>query len=203
MNRPSPRSQSRRDFLRHSLAAPCFLIPLFRNGALGQPVLAPSPWFAESAAKAGLASFRHTSGSPVKDYLVETVGSGVALFDYNNDGLVDILFVNGSSFEALANPNLPHSSSHLFRNNGDGTFTDVTKESGLINQGWGLGVTAGDYDNDGFRHVFITNFRSNALFHKNGDGAFTNVTKQGALEGGNWSPGCAWGDYDRDSRLGR
>ena len=199
--RSSRSSQSRRDFLRQSLAAPCFLIPLFRNGALGQPVLAPSPWFAESAAKAGLGAFRHSSGSPVKDYLVETLGSGVALFDYNNDGLVDILFVNGSSFETLANPSLPRSSSHLFRNNGDGTFTDVTKESGLVNQGWGMGVTIGDYDNDGFRDVFITNFGSNALFHNNGDGTFTNVTKEAGLEGGNWSTGCAWGDYDRDGRL--
>src|SRR5215472_6319395 len=156
--RPSKSLSSRRDFLRQSLAAPCFLIPLFRNGALGQPVLAPRPWFGERAAKAGLAGFRHTSGSSAKDYLVETVGSGVALFDYNNDGLVDILFVNGSSFEVLASPNLPRTSSRLFRNNGDGTFTDVTKESGLVNQGWGMGVTVGDYDNDGFRDVFITNF---------------------------------------------
>lgn len=137
----------------------------------------------------------------MKDYLVETLGSGVALFDYNNDGLVDVFFVNGSSFEVLADPSLPHSSSRLFRNNGDGTFTDVTRETGLLNQGWGMGVTVGDYDNDGFRDVFITNFGSNALFHNNGDGSFTNVTKEAGLEGGNWSTGCAWGDYDRDGRL--
>ncbi|HKF04445.1 MAG TPA: CRTAC1 family protein [Candidatus Sulfotelmatobacter sp.] len=199
--RPFKSLPSRRDFLRQSLAAPCFLIPLFRNGALGQPVLAPNPWFAENAAKAGLGAFHHSSGSAVKDYLVETLGSGVALFDYNNDGLVDVLLVNGSSFELLANPNLPRPSSRLFRNNGDGTFTDVTKESGLLNQGWGMGVTIGDYDNDGFRDVFITNFGSNALFHNNGDGTFTNVTKDAGLEGGNWSTGCAWGDYDRDGRL--
>lgn len=202
MDRLSPRSsQSRRNFLRHSLAAPCFLIPLFRNGALGQPVLAPSPWFAERAAQSGLGAFRHSSGSPMKDYLVETLGSGVALFDYNNDGLVDVFFVSGSSFEVLANPSLPRWSSRLFRNNGDGTFTDVTRESGLVNQGWGMGVTVGDYDNDGFRDVFITNFGSNVLFHNNGDGTFTNVTKGAGLEGGNWSTGCAWGDYDRDGRL--
>lgn len=201
MDRPLSRSQSRRDFICQSLAAPCFLIPLFRNGALGQPVLAPSPWFAEQADKSGLGAFRHSSGSPAKDYLVETLGSGVALFDYNNDGLVDVFFVNGSSFEILANPSLPRSSSRLFRNNGDGTFTDVTKESGLLNQGWGMGVTVGDYDNDGFRDVFITNFGSNALFHNNGDGTFTNVTKDAGLEGGNWSTGGAWGDYDRNGRL--
>jgi hypothetical protein len=136
-----------------------------------------------------------------KDYLLETVGSGVALFDYNNDGLLDIFIVNGSSFEILANPQLPRTSSRLFRNNGDGTFTDVTKESGLLNEGWGVGVTVGDYDNDGHRDVFITNFGANALFHNNGNGTFTNVTREAGLEGGNWSTGCAWGDYDCDGLL--
>jgi hypothetical protein len=192
---------TRRNFLRQSLAAPCFLIPILRSGTLGQPVLAPHPWFINVADKSGLAAFRETCGDQAKDYLVETLGSGVALFDYNNDGLVDVLLVNGSSFELLSNPNLPQSSSRLFRNNGDGTFTDVTKESGLINRGWGVGVTVGDYDNDGYRDVFITNFGSNALFHNNGNGTFTDVTKYAGLEGGNWSTGCAWGDYDRDGRL--
>jgi enediyne biosynthesis protein E4 len=193
---------TRRNFLRQSLAAaPCFLIALFRNGSVGQPLLVRHPWFIDAASTSGLAAFRDTCGSPAKEYLVETLGSGVALFDYNNDGLVDILLVNGSSFEALANPNLSRSSSRLFRNNGDGTFTDVTKDSGMVNQGWGVGVTVGDYDNDGYRDVFITNFGTNALFHNNGNGTFTNVTKEAGLEGGNWSTGCAWGDYDRDGRL--
>jgi hypothetical protein len=192
---------TRRNFLRRCAAAPCFLIPLFRSGITGQPVLAPNPWFLDVAGKSGLAAFRETCGGPVKDYLIETLGSGVALFDYNNDGLVDVFLVNGSSLEILSNPNLPQSSSRLFRNNGDGTFTDVTKESGLINQGWGVGVTVGDYDNDSYRDVFITNFGTNALFHNNGNGTFTNVTKEAGLEGGNWSTGCAWGDYDRDGRL--
>jgi enediyne biosynthesis protein E4 len=192
---------SRRGFLRQLAAAPCFAIPLFRNGTLGQPVLAPGPWFIDAAAQAGLAAFRDVCGDPAKNYLVETLGSGVALFDYNNDGLLDVLLVNGSSFAMLANPALPRSSSRLYRNNGDGTFTDVTRESGLINEGWGVGVTVGDYDNDGHRDVFITNFGSNALFHNNGNGTFTNVTREAGLEGGNWSTGCAWGDYDRDGRL--
>jgi enediyne biosynthesis protein E4 len=199
----SATSITRRNFLRSSLTAPCFLIPILRNGKLGQPILAQNsqPWFIDAVEKAGLSSFRETCGSSVKDYLVETLGSGVALFDYNNDSLIDIFLVNGSSFEHLSNPNLPPTSSRLFRNNGDGTFTDVTKESGLINQGWGVGVTVGDYDNDGYRDVFITNFGTNALFHNNGNGTFTNVTKESGLEGGNWSTGCAWGDYDRDGRL--
>jgi enediyne biosynthesis protein E4 len=199
----SAASLTRRNFLRSSLAAPCFLIPILRNGKLGQPILAPNsqPWFVDATEKSGLSAFRETCGSSVKDYLIETLGSGVALFDYNNDGLIDIFLVNGSSFEHLSNPNLPPTSSRLFRNNGDGTFTDVTKESGLINKGWGVGVTVGDYDNDGYRDVFITNFGTNALFHNNGNGTFSNVTKEAGLEGGNWSTGCAWGDYDRDGRL--
>lgn len=192
---------TRRDFLRGILASPCFLIPIFRSGALGQPALAPTPWFVNVAEKSGLSAFRDKCGSAAKEYLVETLGGGVALFDYNNDGLIDVFLVNGSYFEALSNPNLPRSCSRLFRNNGDGSFTDVTKESGLINDGWGVGVTVGDYDNDGNRDVFITNFGNNALFHNNGNGTFTNVTKEAGLEGGNWSTGCAWGDYDRDGRL--
>lgn len=192
---------SRRSFLRHCAAGPYFLIPILRNGSLGQPILAPNPWFTNVAEKAGISAFHNACGSAEKEYLVETLGSGVALFDYNNDGLTDILLVNGSSFKILSNTHLPRTSSRLFRNNGDGTFTDVTKESGLINDGWGVGVTVGDYDNDGHRDVFITNFGTNALFHNNGDGTFTNVTKEAGLEGGNWSTGCAWGDFDRDGLL--
>jgi enediyne biosynthesis protein E4 len=195
------RRPTRRQFLRQCLTAPFFVMPVFRGDIVGQPVLAPGPWFIDVAESSGLASFRDVCGSAAKDYLVETLGSGVALFDYNNDGLLDILMVNGSSFEILTNPGLPRSSSRLFRNNGDGTFSDVTRESGLINEGWGVGVTVGDYDNDGYRDVFITNFGNNTLFHNNGNGTFTNVTREAGLEGGNWSTGCAWGDYDRDGRL--
>src|SRR5207248_6778270 len=117
-----------------------------------------------------------------KDYLVETVGSGVAVFDYNNDGLQDLLVVNGSSFEVLSNPQLPRVCSRLFRNNGDGTFTDVTKGSGLINDGWGIGITVGDYENDGHRDVFITNFGSNTLWHNNGNGTITNVKREAGMD---------------------
>ena len=147
------------------------------------------------------ATFRDTCGAAAKNYLLETMNGGVAIFDYNNDGLMDILLVNGSTFELLDNPKLPRTMSRLFRNNGDGTFTDVTLQSGLINTGWGQGVAAADYDNDGHVDVFITNFGSNALFHNNGNGTFTNVTHEAGVEGGNWSSGCAWGDFDGDGRL--
>jgi hypothetical protein len=199
-HKPEPDS-SRRDFLRRGVGASCFILPLFSNGTLGQPVPAPGPWFVDVAKQAGLSAFRDTGGSPAKDYRVETVGSGVAVFDYNNDGLQDIFLVNGSSFQLLDDPNLPRTSSRLFRNNGDGTFTDVTRQSGLTNEGWGMGVAAADFDNDGHRDVFVTNFGTNALFHNNGNGTFTNVTREAGLEGGNWSTGCAWGDYDGDGRL--
>lgn len=192
---------TRRHFCETCGAGLAFLVPVLRGGSLGQPVLAPHPWFMDAARATGLAAFREICGSPVKNWLVETIGSGVALFDYNNDGLLDVFFVNGSSFEILANPRLPRTSSRLFRNNGDGTFTDVTADSGLKNEGWGVGVTVGDYDNDGYRDVFITNFGSNALFHNNGNGTFSNVTREAGLQGGNWSTGCAWGDYNRDGRL--
>jgi enediyne biosynthesis protein E4 len=191
---------SRRRFLGQA-AGLCFVAPVFANGKQGQPVAVTGPWFVDVAKRSGLAAFRDTCGSVAKDYLVETVGSGVAIFDYNTDGLMDIFLVNGSSFELLDNPKLPRTSSRLFRNNGDGTFTDVTQQSGLLNTGWGMGVAAADYDNDGHTDVFITNFGTNALFHNNGNGTFTEVTKQAGLEGGNWSTGCAWGDYDGDGRL--
>ena len=194
-------SLNRRSFLRRFGSGLCFVLPLFRNGSLGQPVLFSDPWFADAAQKSGLAAFQDKCGSMAKDYLIETLGSGVALFDYNNDGLLDVLLVNGSSLEILTNPRLPRFCSRLFRNNGDGTFTDVTKESRLVNEGWGNGVTVGDYDNDGNRDVFITNHGSNALFRNNGNGTFTNTTREAGLEGGNWSTGCAWADYDRDGRL--
>ena len=191
----------RRDFLRSGLGGLAFALPIFRGGRLGQPVLTPGPWFVDRARQSGLAAFRDTCGDLAKNYLLETLGSGVALFDYNHDGLLDVFLVNGSSYPILENPRLPRTSSRLFRNNGDGTFTDVTEASGLLNQGWGMGVAVADYDNDGHPDVFITNYGPNALFHNQGDGTFRNVAREAGVEGGNCSTGCAWGDYDGDGRL--
>lgn len=193
--------QSRRQHLQSLAGGLCFIIPVFRGGRQGQPVLAPGPWFGEMAQRAGLDAFRDTCGSIAKNYLVECAGSGVALFDYNHDGLLDVFFLNGSTFEILDDGHLPRTSSRLFRNNGDGTFTDVTRPSGLVNDGWGMGVAVADFDNDGHPDVFITNFGPNRLFHNNGNGTFSDVTQDAGVEGGNWSTGCAWGDYDRDGRL--
>jgi hypothetical protein len=201
MSKRKPILLTRREWLRRSVSGMAFLVPVLSSGKLGQPVLALGPWFTDVAEKAGLTTFRNTCGTLVKDYLVETMNGGVAIFDYNNDGLMDILLVNGSTFQLLDDPKLPRTMSRLFRNNRDGTFTDVTRQSGLINTGWGQGVAAADYDNDGYVDVFITNFGTNALFHNNGDGTFTNVTHEAGVEGGNWSSGCAWGDFDGDGRL--
>lgn len=202
---PSARRASspltRRSFLSQSFSAVCLAVPMFASAKQGQPVLIPGPWFIDVARQAGLAAFRDTCGSLAKDYLVETMNGGVATFDYNNDGLMDILLINGSSFQLLDDRKLPRTMSRLLRNNGDGTFTDVTLQSGLINTGWGHGVAAADYDNDGYVDVFITNYGANALFHNNGNGTFTDVTREAGVEGGNWSTGCAWGDVDGDGRL--
>lgn len=192
-----PAAPGRRSFLKNAAAA--FVLPLFSNGTVGRA--ATVPCFVDVARKAGLTTFHDTCGSLAKNYLVETMNGGVAIFDYNNDGLMDILLVNGTTFTLMDDPKLPRTMSRLFRNNGDGTLTDVTRQSGLINTGWGQGVAAADFDNDGYIDVFITNYGANALFHNNGNGTFTNVTREAGLEGGNWSSGCTWGDADGDGRL--
>lgn len=131
---------------------------------------------------------------------------GVALFDYNNDGLLDIFFTNGAAIPSLEKSN-PSYANRLFRNNGDGTFTDVTEEAGLAGIGYSMGVAAGDYDNDGFVDLYITGFNRNQLFHNNGDGTFTDVTEKAGVtgiipkHGKAWSVAAGWFDYNNDGRL--
>ena len=137
-----------------------------------------------------------------KEYAFESTGSGVALIDYDGDGYPDIFLVNGSRLEGFAPSVAP--TNHLFHNNRDGTFTDVTSRAGVGSSGWGQGVCAGDFDNDGFDDLFVTYYgRQNILYHNNGDGTFTDATaKAGFAEPShNWSTGCAFVDYDRDGRL--
>ena len=107
---------------------------------------------------------------------------GVAVFDYNNDGLLDIFFTNGAEIPSLKKSN-PSFYNRLFRNNGDGTFTDVTEKAGLAGVGYSMGVAAGDYDNDGFVDLYVTGFNRNQLFHNNGDGTFTDVTEKAGVSG--------------------
>jgi enediyne biosynthesis protein E4 len=156
--------------------------------------------FQDISEKAGLTVWHHTMGTPQKNYILETTGSGVALLDYDNDGWLDIYLVNGSTYEAMdgkAEP--PHAA--LFHNNHDGTFTDVATKAGVTNDRWGYGVAVGDYDNDGWPDLYIGNFGHNRLYHNNHDGTFTDVAEQAGVTLGNWSTGASFGDYDGDGRL--
>ena len=140
-------------------------------------------------------------GEHKNKYLLETTGCGVAFYDYDNDGWLDIFLVNGSRLEGFPAGNEP--TSHLFRNNRDGTFTDVTAKAGVAHSGWGQGVCVGDYDNDGWDDLFVTYFGKNVLYHNNGDGTFTDVSLKAGVagKGTRWNTGCAFVDYDRDGRL--
>jgi len=149
------------------------------------------------------------SPTPQK-YLIETMPGGVALLDYNNDGLLDIFLVNGGR---ITNPvqmpenfdrQNPRYWNRLYRQNKDGSFTDVTQQAGLANAGdgnYGMGVAVGDYDNDGYPDLFVTNYGKNILYHNNGDGTFTDVTAKAGVAGGGWSVSAGFFDYDNDGKL--
>ena len=156
--------------------------------------------FEDIAAKAGLTKWHHQMGTPDKKYIIESIGSGVALLDYDNDGWTDIYLVNGSTLAAMdGKVTPPHAA--LFHNNHDGTFTDVTQKAGVANDRWGFGVAVGDYDNDGWPDLYVTNFGKNRLYHNNHDGTFTDVAAKAGVTLGNWSTGATWGDYDGDGKL--
>ena len=157
--------------------------------------------FVDVARTAGLNDQTIYGGEHKNKYLLETTGCGVAFYDYDNDGWLDIFLVNGWRLEGFPAGQEP--TSHLFKNNRDGTFTDVTAKAGLSHHGWGQGVCVGDYDNDGFDDLFVSYFGKNVLYHNNGDGTFTDVTDKAGV-GGNgkrWNTGCAFVDYDRDGKL--
>jgi hypothetical protein len=139
-------------------------------------------------------------GTPEKQFIIETNGSGVGLLDYDNDGWLDIYLVNGSTYEALKGT-APAPRAALFHNNHDGTFTDVAAKAGVPNDRWGFGVAVGDYDNDGWPDLYVTNFGKNRLYHNNRDGTFSDVAEKAGVMLGNWSTGATFGDYDGDGRL--
>ncbi len=156
--------------------------------------------FEDITKRAGLAGWTHKMGVPEKKFIVETNGSGVCLIDYNNDGWLDIYLVNGSTFDALDGKEpSPHAA--LFRNNHDGTFTDVSAEAGVQNDRWGYGCSVADFDNDGWPDLYVGNFGKNRLYRNNHDGTFKDVAAAAGVDLGNWSPGSAWGDYDGDGLL--
>src|ERR1700694_2813019 len=167
------------------------------------PVIAPPrpiANFTDIAEKAGLTMQNVFGGVDTKNYIIETTGTGVAIFDYDNDGWPDIFIVNGTKLEGFPSGKGP--SNHLYRNNHDGTFSDVTDKAGLSATGWGQGVCVGDYDNDGWEDLYVTYYGKNRLYH-NQQGVFAEVAEKAGVAGSGkaWGTGCGFVDYDRDGRL--
>ena len=165
----------------------------------------PTPaWFVDVAAKAGITVLNVNGNAENKRYIVEATGSGVAILDYDHDGWMDIYLVNGTELTVGDKPstNSP-ATGHLFRNNHDGTFTDVTVKAGMASSAWGQGACVGDYDNDGFDDLYVTDYGHNRLFHNEGNGTFREVAEQAGVAGSGkeWGTGCAFIDYDRDGKL--
>ena len=153
--------------------------------------------FTDVTAESGV-SFRHVA-SPEKKYIVESMSGGVALIDYDNDGDQDIYFVNSLTVDLVKSGGKTRSA--LYRNDGEGTFTDVTDKAGVADIGWGMGAVAGDYDNDGFDDLYVTCLGANRLLRNNGDGTFRDVTQKAGVGDPRWSTGAAFLDYDNDGRL--
>ncbi|WP_446741822.1 CRTAC1 family protein [Silvibacterium acidisoli] len=156
--------------------------------------------FEDVSQKSGLASWKHVMGTPEKKFIIEMAGSGVGLLDYDNDGWLDIYLVNGLTYEQYDGKEAPAHAA-LFHNNHDGTFTNVTEKAGVANDRWGAGVAIGDYDNDGWPDIFVTNYGKNRLYRNNHDGTFTDVGEKAGIQLGNWSTGPTFGDYDGDGKL--
>src|ERR1700723_844568 len=182
---------SRRDFI-HRLSLLGLAVPIF-----------------DAKLPRGL-DFTHLNSPTRQKYLIETMGGGRALFDYNNDGLLDIFLVNsGRLADPVRGPELfdRHESQYwnrLYRQNPDGSFTDVTEAAGLANAGdgnYGMGAAVGDYDNDGYPDLYVTNYGKNTLYHNNGDGTFTDVTAKAGVAAGGWSCSAGFFDYDNDGHL--
>jgi enediyne biosynthesis protein E4 len=159
------------------------------------------PRYVDLASHAGLTAMTVLQGDPSKDFLLSTTGGGVALIDYDQDGWLDIFVLNGWALHGFSEGEEP--TNHLYRNNRDGTFTDVTRQAGLIHHGWSQGVCVGDYDNDGFPDLLVTQYGQNLLYHNNRNGTFTDVTRQAGLAASPdaWNSGAAFLDYDRDGHL--
>ena len=210
-NRSSASSQrssfGRRDFLELLLSG--------LAGELASPVFAhpsPVPLFRDVAEEVGL-KFHHFTGATGEFYMPEIMGSGVALFDYDNDGDLDVYLIQGATFDPAQDPRhakFPPPAgwkpgNRLFRNllseTGKLQFVDVTEQAGVGHVGYGMGVAVGDYDNDGFQDLYVTNFGRNVLYHNNGDGTFTDVTAKAGVDDPRWSTSAAWVDYDRDGHL--
>jgi hypothetical protein len=203
-----PRGLNRREFLLMSAATSAAALaqgvssrgvrPQPRSKPSGKPFLAH---FTDVADKAGLTAPVIYGGISHKEYIFETVGCGVAFFDYDNDGWLDILVLCGTRTGEEA---IEGATNRLYKNNRDGTFSDITEKAGLVRCGWASAVTIADYNNDGFEDIFITYYGQNVLYKNNGDGTFTDVTELAGLSysgESRWGSGCTFLDYDRDGYL--
>jgi enediyne biosynthesis protein E4 len=199
-NRPESKPRQATYILSLSLLIllfPRFLHPQTAQKAISNPGIAD---FEDVAEKAGLTALTVFGGVDTKKYIIETTGTGVAIFDYDNDGWPDLFIVNGTRLEGFPSDQAP--TNHLYRNNHDGTFTDATAKAGLVATGWGQGVCVGDYDNDGWEDLYVTYYGKNRLYH-NDHGVFTEVAERAGVAGSGkaWGTGCAFVDYNRDGRL--
>ncbi len=194
---------SRRRLLRNAIAlavASPLRASVLRSagGSVSSPV--PNlPTFEEIPASTSGISWVHIAGKSANKYLPETSGAGCAFLDYDNDGWMDIYFVNSGKCD-LYDPPHPLQNA-LYRNNRDGTFTDVTKTAGVSGGGYGMGVAVGDYNGDGFADIYVTQYGRNILYRNNGDGTFTDVTEKAGVAAPGWSSSAVWFDYDNDGRL--
>jgi len=192
-----PAGVSRRSLLQ-SLAASFAVRPLKRaaeKGSAATPII-----FVDVAEAAGI-TFRHDNAATPEKYLIETMCAGCGWIDYDQDGFLDLYLVNGAATKLYTPPHPLRSA--LYRNNGDGTFTDVTEKAGVgAPDLFGSGVAVGDYDNDGFPDLYVVGYDRSILYHNNGDGTFTDVTaRAGVANHGKWGASAAWFDYDNDGRL--
>ncbi|MBI3651268.1 MAG: CRTAC1 family protein [Acidobacteria bacterium] len=167
----------------------------------------PSPvTFTDSTASSGL-TFKHNASPTSQKYLLESMGGGVAMFDYDNDGRLDLFFANGAKLtDPMPKDARPDKSeaqywNRLYHQKADGTFEDVTEKAGVKGAGYSFGAAVGDYDNDGFQDLYVTGYGANILYHNNGDGTFKDVTKPAMVAASGWSTSAGWLDYNHDGRL--
>jgi hypothetical protein len=177
------------------------------NAATHPPVNGPVPGrLVDVTAKVGI-HFKHEASPTSKKYLLSTMGSGVALFDYDNDGRLDIFLANGARIDdptpkgTIPQKDGPKYWNRLYHQKFDGTFEDVTEKAGVSGSGFSTGVAVGDYDNDGFDDMFVAGYGRSTLYHNNGDGTFTDVTTRAGVAGSGWATSAVWVDYDNDGRL--
>jgi hypothetical protein len=187
------------------LAATCLGVAALGRQEMTQRKDTPAH-FVDITKQSGI-NFDYKSSHTSRKYLIETMGAGVALFDYDNDGQLDVFLVNGTPLDdptpkgTIPKKSGPAYWNRLYHQKPDGTFEDVTEKAGLQGEGYGMGVAAGDYDNDGYEDLFVTGFGGNHLYHNNGNGTFTDVTDTAGVKGSGWSTSAAWVDLDGDGYL--